>query len=365
MDRSFDINRSNYESFVIDYLDGNLSVEASRYFDKFLEDNPDIREEIQDLNDAILSPEHVEFEAKIQLKKKSVNAVDDINEDNYEEFFVASAEGDLNSDQNSNLEKFISANYHLAEDFNLYKILKLTPDNEVIFSGKEDLKQKRRITPMWYSSVAAAVILIFASLWFFRIQQPEIIREQSIAINKISNKKVSDIRLNEENIPIEFANRSNVIIPDASQAIENKLQQNYFASRLEPRTNNDWFVDASDYKRIIVKQYNIKVVNETDFAHANNGDDSEKKNRSLIASIFNNQWNKIKSGIVRDNNKNENSNDPTYVQVLDTGIKVFNTLTGSETYTSKSYNSEGRLTGYQIEGREVLLSRNNPAGSTE
>ena len=50
------ININNYESFYIDFLEGNLSVEMKALFEQFLENNPDLIEEDMDLSN--LSNKH-------------------------------------------------------------------------------------------------------------------------------------------------------------------------------------------------------------------------------------------------------------------------------------------------------------------
>lgn len=69
MKEKFEINISNYENFVVDYLDGNLSVDEVLCFEEFLLENPIIREEIKDLETVVLSPDTIDFDRKDFLKK--------------------------------------------------------------------------------------------------------------------------------------------------------------------------------------------------------------------------------------------------------------------------------------------------------
>jgi hypothetical protein len=97
------------------------------------------------------------------------------------------------------------------------------------------------------------------------------------------------------------------------------------------------------------------------------GNDTEKRkqDKGLLAKVFGRQIEKItRNRKIKINNPNKTS-DPTYVKVIDKGLLVFNTITGSETATIKTYNRDGQLTGYQVEGHEVLLSRNITANSFE
>ncbi|TVR79136.1 MAG: hypothetical protein EA409_09770 [Saprospirales bacterium] len=69
------INKNNYEEFAIDYLDGNLPKSIKLAFDAFLEKNPEIAEEFEGLNSAVLTPEvhgiPIAFQKKKYLYKKT------------------------------------------------------------------------------------------------------------------------------------------------------------------------------------------------------------------------------------------------------------------------------------------------------
>jgi hypothetical protein len=48
-----------------------------------------------------------------------------------------------------------------------------------------------------------------------------------------------------------------------------------------------------------------------------------------------------------------NKKDPTFLKVLDQSILVFNTITGSDTELTKSYDNDGNLRHYQIDGQSI------------
>lgn len=62
------INRNNYETYLIDYLDGTLSDEDRSAVEHFLLMHPDIQAEIHELKNCILPQEDINFEAKQTLK---------------------------------------------------------------------------------------------------------------------------------------------------------------------------------------------------------------------------------------------------------------------------------------------------------
>lgn len=52
------ITLANYEEFVLDFLEGNLQQEDERVFSIFLDQHPDIREEIEGVDKFVLTPDY-------------------------------------------------------------------------------------------------------------------------------------------------------------------------------------------------------------------------------------------------------------------------------------------------------------------
>ncbi len=367
MSREVDINRSNYESFVIDYLDGTLSAIQSSYFVEFLENNPDIAEEIAGLNETVIQPDNISYKSKDQLKKKSLVSTSGINEGNYEEVFIAHLEGDLSPKQELELNTFLSKNTSLISEFEISKNLKLEADTRISYDKKDELKKsKSRILPFWYSS-AAAVILVLISIWYMDNGPDTNSRETIFDVSEISMIKSNSIKKNILATELDISNRTAPKINYEYEVVTiNEVPEKLYASNLIAR--GDYKIVAYANEIYLVPQYQpLPEIIYDDLVETEElivTIPKKKKKKTLFASIFNNQWDKIKSNISSRKPEEKTSNDPKYVQVLDTGIKVFNTLTGSETYTSKSYNTDGKLTGYQIEGRDIMLNRETPSGSS-
>ena len=139
------------------------------------------------------------------------------------------------------------------------------------------------------------------------------------------------------------------------------------ASHLERKVIDKQLVESYNYTRFIKpSKNNMKITPEvfnTELAFA---EQQPKNNRKgLIARVFINQVSKISKGIKTNRTKRKESTDPTYVKVIDGGLLVFNTLTGTETSTVKTYNQDGDLLGYQIDGREVMFNGNFASKSVQ
>ena len=63
-----DINRTNYETWVVDWLDNNLTKEEVDNLLSFLDQNPDIKKDIESLKAVTLAPDPFFMRGKNELK---------------------------------------------------------------------------------------------------------------------------------------------------------------------------------------------------------------------------------------------------------------------------------------------------------
>ena len=364
MNKKVDINRLNYENFVIDYLDGSMDAIETACFIAFLENNPDIKEEISELNEVVIVSDDSAFTKKATLKKKQIISSYGIDEENYEEIFIAHYEADLNVTQEAALEGFLDKNTGLNDEFELYGKLQIQP-SKVVFSDKESLKQRSYVGVAWYSSVAAAILLFMVS-WFFIANQEQNMRSDFASLSKIDSRNSMGLLSSNTIVKIEMGERQIVSVyqPDNIKQLESTEpianREILTISQVESKNGNEQLVDSYIFSRIIEQPINSVMLQPevfgTELALAENtGND---KSTGLIKRIFKNQLSKITQGVKVNRKTRRESTDPTYVKVIDGGLLVFNTITGSETSTVKIYGRDGELTGYQIEGREVLMNGN-------
>ena len=92
-------NRSNYEGWFIDYIDGNLNTRDVDQLLSFLGENSDLKEEFDEISNFRIKPDNKIFSNKLLLKK----SVSDLPESQFEFLCVAAAEGDLHEEQISEL----------------------------------------------------------------------------------------------------------------------------------------------------------------------------------------------------------------------------------------------------------------------
>lgn len=158
------INRNNYEIWFLDYFEGRLSDEQVKELMEFLDLHYDLKEEFDSFENVSLPPaKKVVFDSKSILKKNVIASVGDINEKNYNDFFIGFYEGDLTDAEKSNVLQFVEKNPFLKKDFELFSKTKAEADKSVIFSAKASLKKQRTVEVKGISEVNYAEYFIAAA----------------------------------------------------------------------------------------------------------------------------------------------------------------------------------------------------------
>jgi hypothetical protein len=156
------ITRYNYETFLVDYWDGNLSPILESELLSFLNENPDIRSEVEGVGNFSLASDKQEFRFKDELKKPEIDRT------NIDEFLVAELEGQLLPHQENELNLFIISNQEFERDRRLYALTIVKAEAGLAYPYKRAL-EKGKTVQLWirYGSVAAAACLILAmsAIW--------------------------------------------------------------------------------------------------------------------------------------------------------------------------------------------------------
>lgn len=159
------INLHNYEEYFLLYADKELSLEEKREVEAFVQLHPELEEEFEMINSAILEPEMFHLQDKSFLLKST--ETDFINKTNYEESFVLYHDGELSEEQKAQADNFLKENPELRDEFLLISQAKIQPE-PISFPDKKSLLRKEQtgITGriILFRSLAAAVVLGFG-LW--------------------------------------------------------------------------------------------------------------------------------------------------------------------------------------------------------
>lgn len=338
------INRHNYESFFIDYIEGNLSVSKRNEFLAFLESNPDIKEELQAWEEVKINPDtNVFFPEKHALKKsKSILS----EESPFEELCIAKMEGDLTDNESSLFDQYIREEPEKAKIYNLYSKTKLAPDKSIIFPEKEKLKASNNkliktdnINYQHILGFAASITLIIGL--FFNTSTND-----SIEYHKYSNLskfKNNTSIIAHTNIP---KNNSNFTNKDGKQtknliSINNNILP---IAKIENLNNNT------------SSNNSISKLNPTYFSELKPADDkiytTETHEIMEQGMLFADQVTKSSEATTKQKRESKNSGNYSIgteqpnrflLDLADLGFKSISKLTGKEIELERSYSKKGKL----------------------
>ena len=256
-------DRSNYEIWLIDRLDGKLNEIQDRELLSFLEENPDLKEEFYFYSDIKLDPLSEKFLHKKLLKKNP----SDITDTQFEYLCAGYVENDLSAEQLEELETIVSDDITRKQELYLFKQTRLSaPD--IRFNNKHKLL---RITPfqkaLSISVAAAASIAIFIVASLF-------IGKKDLTVNNLSEVSVTPniivletVLDSTEIMDVPTEKIVELIIPVAPKEIEKDAQDSIYITfqrnHLEPVEIPDLlsinFSGAKDY------QSNVLLSLKTDF----------------------------------------------------------------------------------------------------
>mgnify|MGYP006896933878 CR=1 FL=1 len=320
------ITRHNYEAFFIDYIEGNLTSSKKNEFISFLDSNPDIKEELQSWEQVRMIPDtNIQFAEKSTLKKTHSIFP---GESPFEELCIAKTEGDLTESEAALFDQYIKEEPEKAKIYNHYTQIKLTPDESIVFSEKENLKAKKsKLVKLNYQHIlalAASIALIvglflststdssinndkYANLEYFKKDIPIF-----VSIKKTKNK----IQLSSKNIK-HINSPNNNLLPIAKIEIKNNFtSSNNSISKIKPIYFSELkTVSENDYTTKMYAKADIKMrfaERRTNINSMNHSGTKEQPNRFLL-------------------------------DLADLGFKSISKLTGKEIELKRSYNENGEL----------------------
>lgn len=172
------IDRENYPLYFLDYFEGRLSKADEADLFAFLGLFPDLLEEFNTFSPVSLpGDDAVVFPEPEKLKRGMITL------HNYEWYFAAYTEGDLNPSDRLAVESFVANNPDIEPEFRLYRKVVLDSSLDVEFPGKASLKRNIivpvagaastgasviSIRHLWRYASVAAVLMLMAGLFFLR-----------------------------------------------------------------------------------------------------------------------------------------------------------------------------------------------------
>lgn len=348
------IDKSNYEIFVMDYLDGKLDVVDVSELLIFLEQNTELKKEFDMLNQAapgLIENENIE---KSFLKKPSYINV----KEEFENLIIAQLEGNISHNETAELNKAFILYPELIQDQKLFKYTQLQADKNIVFEKKTDLK---KAVPVYqinfqYAWRVAAVLAFFAFVMFGIYLSKSTITQNKFATN--------------ENMQKESSNKS---IPHINSEIAGKKKQsiktkNYFDKQhnpkkelIEARQIQLQVIESKDMGLISIsmemKTETLSAVSFVQQQLKTTTDNNTQTGFKNIQQLAVEQIQQTTKGVVTEKNKPVSAINN--ISVSDLGllfVKLYNNATGDDAKVVRKYDTTGNIIGFGIAANNFQFS---------
>ncbi len=299
------INRHNYEEFFLLYVDNELSASERNAVELFVEQNPDLGKELQQLQQSIVPGDKISFEDKKSLLKEEDMAA-------LQEKLLLFADEELPYTERIQIETLVATNAVAAAEWNILQQTKLQADTTIVFEDKRSLYRTaggRIVGFKWWRVAAAAVLLGFGTwtgITLYRNNNKTNTSAETIANgNKNDQQQVfsPDSMHNAPVQPIlkEKANTETVKAPPVQKdVIESSTEKNNPALK-----KNDLATEKE------VEQKNPRKKNEVIIAKEEKGNEKSGNNlpKPVLENINNRESNKTEIAIVQPKTTDENKNN--------------------------------------------------------
>lgn len=191
------ITRENYETWFLDYLEGRLDKQGEEAVGLFLEQHPDLKDELESFSPALLMDRGIGFPGKERLKKSELD--DPLL---FEQAAIAHMEGDLSGEEAASFRKWLDGHPEKREFTDRMARTRLQPDPGLTFPGRDRLKKKNRVPVMLIRFVAVAASLLLAFFLFLPSERnpgPAAITTTATSPPEMQgNRQVADLPRKEE-----------------------------------------------------------------------------------------------------------------------------------------------------------------------
>mgnify|MGYP005839585157 CR=1 FL=1 len=225
------INKANYEQYAIDYIDNNLPADLKKDFELFLEQNSEIKQEIDEIKSFEIEQQHnVVLQDKCFLKKSPIEQISYIDY-----LLIGKIENQLNRNELKEFNNLLSNNLTFAQDFLAYQKSILPKTQNIKYPFKNNLK-KSSVVELYTKRIlqlAAVFAFLFAIFYFFETNKNY--------NNQILTAVNSNVRINTYKIPT--VSDTYQIIVKQTVAIKHYAKNNVKNTKIVSQLDSDLLVD--------------------------------------------------------------------------------------------------------------------------
>lgn len=361
-----DINRNNYEAWLLDLMEGSLSADEVQGVRDFLLLNPDCDSGIEEMETLMLDVEEISYSGKEGLRKVLPDHSSKISETDFDLLSIAMLEGDLTRTQEDEYFKELKGDEDKLKEWIQWKQLKLEAKN-ILFDRKDLLKKKTalRSRVIWISiASAAAALLIFFSLLDFdqglnpNIQispEAEAFIEGPGEIQVLETPETPEIKpLSEElsalkpllgeSEPVKFSIKKQQPPPEKPDQVSDTIQTNVQEAAIQERPLKLARLDRSLISQHLQVSYDkIEALEPAGYPAY-----SDQAADDLYAE----------DGLRRSYKEFVEKKDISLLKIASAGVEGINKLAGSDLSLDVSRDGEGEVRGFRF--RSNLLSVDSP-----
>jgi len=372
-----DINRENYEMYFLDYHEGRLEPWQVAGLLLFLEANPELKEEFEDFENILVTPDmSISFTGKPSLKKNNVLDFGPINASNCETYFIADSEKQLTPEEQRWLAGFLKHNPGLTSGYELYLNTRLQPDMQIQFPGKARLKRSILNTRRFYYytlSAAASIVLLFAVYMNIQTKHAPILSAQqkpsvipatrNTNESQILRQEISAPAIASDNKTASYPVLSNQL-PDLALAVNvqypgERKSVTKIEARLDTRITSRDIVEP-EYIFIRQSRNNPEIYanlyDQVNLAERMQHEQVLSPVTSSPKSMLRSGLNKLGS-IFTGKEAPSNHNTFNFWTLADLGISGYNLLTDRDMKLLTQSNDSGKVVSYALKGEEFEFTR--------
>jgi hypothetical protein len=341
-------DRTNYQIWLTDYFDGNLSAMQEAILFAFLEENPDLKEEMNDLLTLRLEPGQIIFAGRDDLKKNP----SELTDEQFGMLCIAVVEGDISDEAHGELNQVVSSDPERARSLELFMKTRLSaPD--VKFKHKNSLKKQTAANRILkYALIplsAAAAVILFIYILRAPVQQipagnisritdtPSVGSEVIKSITRSSNIAVVTVspKVKENPVQITTPPTGNKLIPDTAEPAITRAEVPLPA-------------EADAEIPVELPEYRLASLTVADVP-GDQADEPEPGPFAFVSKFFREKISK--------NDKEEKGPLKAY-EIADAGISGLNKLFGWDMSLDKKRNDKGEVTAVHFSSK--ILRFNAP-----
>ncbi len=371
-----DINRDNYEAFLLDHLEGRLPAEAAQQLREFLVLNPDCAMPPEGAGSWILEKNQVTFPGKAQLRKEFPDVNAKLDNANFDLFSIARMEGDLTESQVRDHAAMVAQDPMKSQEWAEWQRTRLIA-RPVVFMGKRKLMRRKGITSrvIWLTALsAAAVITLLLILMKSGPVNPEPQLAQEVETTSprgedpLRMADTEDPPLNkvEDVVPVE-----KVVVPVAKDIapVEHKVEHHdkpgLFSIKKnpgEPEPSGSGADSINSIRRETVQPRTLRIAGYNSGSAASVEPGSYDQIMPLdigsssihLSSLSLNQIAEMDlQEIVEDYTQ---QNEISFWTIANAGIRGINRITGADMALLAARDEEGDLSGFRFKGKRFSVT---------